>query len=74
VDHRFLASPLAARSGLAVDERGRILVHATLRSVSDPAVLAIGDAAAFLGSKGGRRARRPAPIDSSTLGPQSIQL
>jgi NADH dehydrogenase FAD-containing subunit len=39
-------SPLAAAAGLAVDERGRIVTDATLRSVSHPAVYAVGDAAA----------------------------
>lgn len=42
----FGVSPLAAESGLAVDERGRILVDATLRSRSHPDVYAVGDAAA----------------------------
>ncbi|MFB7570681.1 NAD(P)/FAD-dependent oxidoreductase [Streptomyces sp. NPDC056165] len=40
-------SPLAAAGGLAVDERGRIITDATLRSVSHPEVYAIGDAAAI---------------------------
>ncbi|WP_069868620.1 NAD(P)/FAD-dependent oxidoreductase [Streptomyces malaysiensis] len=39
--------PLAAAAGLAVDERGRIVTDATLRSVSHPEVYAIGDAAAI---------------------------
>jgi NADH dehydrogenase FAD-containing subunit len=39
-------SPLAADAGLNVDARGRIVVDAGLRSVSHPAVYAIGDAAA----------------------------
>ncbi|MFJ9815823.1 NAD(P)/FAD-dependent oxidoreductase [Streptomyces sp. NPDC101151] len=39
-------SPLAARAGLAVDERGLLLVDETLRSVSHPEIHAIGDAAA----------------------------
>jgi NADH:ubiquinone reductase (H+-translocating) len=43
----FWASPLAGEAGLAVDARGRIVVDATLRSVSHPAVFAIGDAAAI---------------------------
>jgi NADH dehydrogenase FAD-containing subunit len=43
----FTASPLAAEAGLTVDERGRIVVDATLRSVSHPDVVAIGDAAAI---------------------------
>ncbi|MFC7037895.1 NAD(P)/FAD-dependent oxidoreductase [Nonomuraea rubra] len=38
--------PLAAESGLTVDERGRIVVDRVLRSVSHPDVYAIGDAAA----------------------------
>jgi NADH dehydrogenase FAD-containing subunit len=40
-------SPLAAEAGLEVDGRGRIVVDATLRSVSHPEVYAIGDAAAI---------------------------
>ncbi|MET0423817.1 MAG: FAD-dependent oxidoreductase [Actinoplanes sp.] len=38
--------PLAAAAGLTTDERGRIVVDRTLRSVSHPEVYAIGDAAA----------------------------
>jgi len=41
----FQASSLAQEAGLAVNERGRILVDEYLRSVSDPAIYAIGDAA-----------------------------
>lgn len=40
-------SPLAAAAGLTVDERGRVLTDAALRSVSHPDVYAIGDAAAI---------------------------
>jgi NADH dehydrogenase FAD-containing subunit len=43
----FWASPLAGEAGLEVDARGRIVVDATLRSVSHPTVFAIGDAAAI---------------------------
>jgi NADH dehydrogenase len=39
-------SPLAAAAGLAVDDRGRIVVDTALRSVSHPHVYAVGDAAA----------------------------
>ncbi|MBH5333734.1 FAD-dependent oxidoreductase [Streptomyces pactum] len=39
-------SPLAAAAGLTVDDRGRVVTDATLRSVSHPEVYAIGDAAA----------------------------
>ncbi len=41
----FKASALAQEAGLAVSEQGRILVDEYLRSVSDPAIYAIGDAA-----------------------------
>lgn len=40
-------SPLAGAAGLDVDERGRIVTDAALRSVSHPGVYAIGDAAAI---------------------------
>lgn len=43
----FTASPLAADAGLTVDDRGRIIVDPTLRSVSHPDIVAIGDAAAI---------------------------
>jgi NADH:quinone reductase (non-electrogenic) len=42
----FWASPLAGDAGLRVDERGRIVFDDTLRSVSHPEVLAVGDSAA----------------------------
>lgn len=45
-------STLAAEAGLTVDGRGRIVVDATLRSVSHPQVYAIGDAAAIRQSYG----------------------
>ncbi|MFE6779588.1 NAD(P)/FAD-dependent oxidoreductase [Streptomyces sp. NPDC057702] len=38
-------SPLASAAGLTVDERGRVVTDATLRSVSHPCVYAVGDAA-----------------------------
>ncbi|GAA1539711.1 FAD-dependent oxidoreductase [Actinomadura kijaniata] len=41
----FRVPDLAAASGLAVDGTGRVAVDATLRSVSHPDVLAVGDAA-----------------------------
>ncbi|MGY0063099.1 NAD(P)/FAD-dependent oxidoreductase [Streptomyces sp. LZ34] len=40
-------SPLAAAAGLTVDERGRVVTDAALRSVSHPEVYAVGDAAAI---------------------------
>ncbi|GJF25931.1 NAD(P)/FAD-dependent oxidoreductase [Streptomyces sp. HO565] len=39
-------SPAAAAAGLTVDDRGRVVTDAALRSVSHPEVYAIGDAAA----------------------------
>jgi NADH:ubiquinone reductase (H+-translocating) len=42
----FTVPLLAREAGLAVDDRGRMLVDATLRSVSHPEVYGIGDAAA----------------------------
>ncbi|MGW2664783.1 NAD(P)/FAD-dependent oxidoreductase [Nocardia tengchongensis] len=40
-------SPLAGQAGITVDERGRIITDTTLRSVSHPEILPIGDAAAI---------------------------
>lgn len=48
----FGVGDLAARSGLAVDARGRIVVDATLRSSSHPDVVAVGDAAAAVARSG----------------------
>ncbi|MBF6440322.1 NAD(P)/FAD-dependent oxidoreductase [Nocardia cyriacigeorgica] len=41
------ANPVAAAAGCAVDERGRIVTDATLRSISHPDIYAVGDAAAI---------------------------
>lgn len=43
----FVAAPLAGDAGLTVDGKGRIVVDATLASVSHPSVYAVGDAAAI---------------------------
>ncbi|MGW0731147.1 NAD(P)/FAD-dependent oxidoreductase [Streptomyces sp. NPDC002851] len=42
---------LAARSGLPVNDEGRVLVDAYLRSVDDPRVFAVGDCAAVPGAR-----------------------
>lgn len=44
-------SDLAARSGLAVDAAGRVVVDEFLRSVSDPRIVAVGDGAAVPGAR-----------------------
>jgi NADH dehydrogenase FAD-containing subunit len=44
--------PLAGAAGLRVDEHGRIITDAALRSVSHPNVYAVGDAAAIRQSYG----------------------
>lgn len=44
----FRASPLAGDEGLAVDERGRVLVDDRLRARSHPEVSVVGDAASGL--------------------------
>lgn len=40
----FVCSPIAARAGLAVDQRGAVITDPGCRSVSHPQVLAAGDA------------------------------
>lgn len=45
----FAVPDLAARSGLAVDNRGRVLVDAAMRSRSHPEISAAGDAAVIAG-------------------------
>ncbi|GAA0441962.1 FAD-dependent oxidoreductase [Streptomyces sp. NPDC046215] len=48
----FRAPELARAAGFATDESGRMLVDATLRSISHPEVYAIGDAAAGVSAGG----------------------
>jgi NADH dehydrogenase FAD-containing subunit len=48
----FRVPALARAAGLAVDDRGRMLVDPTLRSVSHPEVYGIGDAAAARNQNG----------------------
>lgn len=50
----FAAPPLARESGLAVDDQGAVLTDATLRSISHPSVLAVGDSGHAPGPDGGR--------------------
>jgi NADH dehydrogenase FAD-containing subunit len=48
----FTVPTLAAEAGLPVDPQGRIVTDDHLRSITDPRVLAIGDAAAIPGAWG----------------------
>lgn len=48
----FAVPALAREAGLSVDERGRILVDPTLRSISHPDVYGVGDAAAARNERG----------------------
>lgn len=48
----FAVHPIAAASALEVTDTGRIVVDATLRSVSHPDVYAVGDAAYAIGAGG----------------------
>lgn len=41
----FTALPLAREAGLAVNERDQIIVDPSMRSITDPAIFAVGDAA-----------------------------
>jgi NADH dehydrogenase FAD-containing subunit len=50
----FAAPPLAREAGIAVDEQGAVLTDATLRSISHPSVLAVGDSGHAPGPDGGR--------------------
>jgi NADH dehydrogenase len=48
----LIAQPLAREAGLAVNERGQVLVDAMLRSISHPGIYAIGDQACVEGAPG----------------------
>lgn len=50
----FAAQPLAREAGIAVDRQGAVLTDTALRSVSHPAVLAVGDAGHAPGPDGDR--------------------
>lgn len=50
----FAAPPLAREAGITVDDQGAVLTDTALRSVSHPAVLAVGDAGHAPGPGGDR--------------------
>ena len=67
---RFAVPDLARRSGLATDEQGRVLVDASLRSVSHPEVFAAGDSA-WPVKPVGVGAVRPSAYTSTIMGAQA---
>lgn len=62
----FRASPVAARSGMQTDELGRLLVDRTMRSLSHPHVVGVGDAAATPPFVAGRPLRMCCQVASTT--------
>lgn len=59
----FAVHPIAAASGLAVEENGQITADRQMRSVSHPGVYAAGDAAFILGENG-----LPLPMSCASAG------
>ncbi len=59
----FAVHPIAAASGLAVEDDGRITVDRMMRSVSHPEVYAAGDSAYAVGESG-----RPLPMSCASAG------
>lgn len=59
----FAAQPIAAASGLAVDDSGRITVGDMMRSASHPGVYAAGDSVLAIGGNG-----QPLPMSCATAG------
>jgi NADH dehydrogenase FAD-containing subunit len=59
----FAVHPIAAASGLAVEDDGRITVDRMMRSVSHPEVYAAGDSAYVIGENG-----RPLPMSCASAG------
>ncbi|MQM24228.1 NAD(P)/FAD-dependent oxidoreductase [Glycomyces albidus] len=64
----FAAHPIAADSGLAVEENGQITVDRRMRSVSHPEVFAVGDSAFVIAENG-----KPLPMSCASAGPTSKQ-
>jgi NADH dehydrogenase len=59
----FAAHPIAAASGLGVEDNGQITVDRMMRSVSHPEVYAAGDSAFAVGENG-----RPLPMSCASAG------
>ena len=66
----FRVPDIAARAGLAVDDRGRMLLDATLRSSSHPDVFGAGDAVAAMVAGGGGESR----MSAQTAVPMGAQV
>ncbi|WP_327305519.1 FAD-dependent oxidoreductase [Streptomyces sp. NBC_01298] len=64
----FAVAPIAAAAGLAVTADGRILVDATMRSVSHPEVYAAGDSVHTIGANG-----LPLPMSCASAGFTGMQ-
>lgn len=64
----FAVHPVAAASGLAVEENGRIRVDRMMRSVSHPGVYAAGDSAFAVRDNG-----RPLPMSCASAGFTAMQ-
>ncbi|MCT2582854.1 NAD(P)/FAD-dependent oxidoreductase [Actinophytocola gossypii] len=65
----FAAHPIAAASGLQVQDDGRITVDRMMRSVSHPGVYAAGDCAYVIGDNG-----RPLPMSCASAGFTRMQV
>lgn len=59
----FAVHPIAASSGLAIEEDGRITVDPMMRSISHPRVYAAGDSVHAIGENG-----RPLPMSCASAG------
>ncbi|MCX0274014.1 FAD-dependent oxidoreductase [Nocardia zapadnayensis] len=64
----FVANPLAAASGLTVEDNGRITVDRMMRSVSHPEVYVAGDSTFVVGDNG-----RPLPMSCASAGFTGMQ-
>ncbi|MFI9534934.1 NAD(P)/FAD-dependent oxidoreductase [Nocardia fusca] len=64
----FVANPLAAASGLTVEDNGRITVDRMMRSVSHPEVYVAGDSTFVIGDNG-----RPLPMSCASAGYTGMQ-
>lgn len=68
----FVPSPLAATTRIRVNDRGQIVTDASLRSVSHPHVIAIGDAAAASTSNGACRMSCATALPMATAGARTL--